>query len=286
MNMDNPVRIPTDEANSVGAHLSRIAGISSPQAAMKQVVRVRLRTFFENGGSLDLPVDLKSLSSFFGVRTVSHAKNLRADAMLIPQSGGFVVRLRSPPVSLGRLRFSWAHELAHSIFFERKDKLPTRVVPTGTDLEERLCDLAAREILLPESSVSRGFESLRPRYGTSELVSKMAKLAEVSPQVIASRLVELALLDDTVIAGWLRTSEKRRGATYALSWVVYPVQSSVQLLESVKMSAPSLAHKAQYSGCEVVERYDFPWIRPSRRREVRATPFSQRMVITAFSTKG
>jgi len=264
--------------------LRELTRIKSIRAATKQLVRRRLASSAGREQSLALPVDLEAISREFGVIEITRERGLGADAMLVPVAGGFALRLNEPQPSFGRLRFSWAHELVHSLFYEMKGNMPARRIPSGSETEELVCDLGAREILLPESSLESVYKTMSNAAGGSELIARLSKLAVVSPQVMASRLVELGMWETDVISGWLLENRKK-SSPYLLTWVVYPDHPDIRFRENARIQPPSILHRAHAVKHGIDDHGTYPWISPRTRVGLTAIPFSQRVVLLTASAR-
>lgn len=69
-----------------------------------------------------------------------------------------------------RIRFTMAHELCHTFFYELVPEI--KFAPHETDdEEERLCNFGAAAFLLPASVLRRRVKNLQPRLETLELLS-------------------------------------------------------------------------------------------------------------------
>jgi len=89
------------------------------------------------------------------VVSIEVSANLKCDGMLEPIgvtfSEGFTVRLKKN-VSAARMRFSIAHEICHTFFYELVPELKFHAHKVD-DAEERLCNLGAAELLVPDKSL-------------------------------------------------------------------------------------------------------------------------------------
>jgi len=136
---------------------------ASGQATAQQAARLRHALLGELGPA-DPIRDIAALCSAAGCRL--EEKELRGtggglQALLIPVGDRFEVVVDARPPARGhhagarlqaevhrhRLRFRVAHELAHTLFFQRIPKLRRRV-PNSLD-QERFCDEFAAELLVP-----------------------------------------------------------------------------------------------------------------------------------------
>jgi len=148
-------------------------------------------------GPLQPPIDPSSLAELCGVLSVEH-RRMVPEGVLTPVQGGFRIYLQSNfaqqrGVKL-RQRFTLAHELAHTFFYDRNGGVPkpAKGTPRGQRLE-RLCHIGASQILVPEIALRNELK------GEGEVVSvqrilDLARLFEVSAEVLIRRLHTLELI--------------------------------------------------------------------------------------------
>jgi Zn-dependent peptidase ImmA (M78 family) len=102
-----------------------------------------------------------------------------------------------------RQRFSLAHELAHTFFYETNGSVPKpmRGSPRHSKLEY-LCHLAANQLLVPENLLKR--ELLRTgEIASAESILDLAAVFGVSVEVLMRRLHKLGLIADEKFAAIL-----------------------------------------------------------------------------------
>lgn len=164
-------------------------GIDDPVLAVRQTVRQLL------GNDTGIPIDLLSIAKRLNVRSVLE-ESLPFDGMLRKEKNRLVIKLNShsPPL---RRRFTLAHELGHVLF---ADSEPPTALQRGRtcrgDEVERLCDVAASELLMPEDSSRRFFDN----HGISpDSVSNFAGRFAVSLQAAARRVLDLRLTGGTFL---------------------------------------------------------------------------------------
>lgn len=102
-----------------------------------------------------------------------------------------------------RQRFTIAHELAHTFFYEMGDSAPKRIKgsPAGEKLE-RPCNIGAEQILVPERLIRRTIH----QSGGFDSVNRLFSVAEdfgVSAEVLMRRLHSLRLIDEERFAAVL-----------------------------------------------------------------------------------
>ncbi len=139
------------------------------------------------------------------------------EARLMVEHAGFVIEtneLRSTP----RARFSRAHEVAHTFFYDISSSPPRRLLPSHRSKEEeRLCNVGAAELLMPADLFAQTLRQLDMAAGQGFRLGAVGQLSaafKVSFPAVARRLVEDLGLWDAVLLGCTRTrprpAEQRR----------------------------------------------------------------------------
>ena len=129
-----------------------------PRSAVVHQAR-QLNKDYRSFGNEASPLErLKILASLRGLEIVEMGRELssreKRDAVLLPISGGKRGQIVYNPVRPpGRVAFSVAHEIAHTFFPNSISGARFRTMCTADSREgnelERLCDLAASELLMP-----------------------------------------------------------------------------------------------------------------------------------------
>ena len=103
-----------------------------------------------------------------GIGHVEIVQDLTSDGALQPVGSKYVdgfKMLLQRRSGRARLRFTTAHEICHTFFYEHVPEL--KFVPHEVDpREERLCDFGAAELLMPAASIRRTAEGLPVCFGT------------------------------------------------------------------------------------------------------------------------
>lgn len=134
-----------------------------------------------------VPVDLEVLASFRNAHVV-HAEQEQPET--IHWDGrNFQIRLRNADTP-GRRRFSCAHAIIHTWFFESAGhgKNESEARQSWSEAEEELCDLGAAALLLPEAT----FRTACPAEVTMEDVLRLAEEFQASAESTALRAVSLS----------------------------------------------------------------------------------------------
>jgi|GEM_PF-2423857 len=167
--------------------LAKAVGVASPADAIVH----KVQSLLQIANTFEPPVSPFRIAKYRNVSKIL-ISDLAYDAILEPLADGFLMRLNRNR-SLYRRRFSCAHELGHTFFYEM---FPERgaLAEDISELfdqrqeEERLCNIAARELLLPRSMVlSRILDSSI----NLETVMATARVFDASYPATALRLIEL-----------------------------------------------------------------------------------------------
>jgi hypothetical protein len=161
----------------------------------------------------------------------------KLDADLEPVLGGFTVKLSRRYDHLHR-RYSLAHEIIHTFFYDLDCEVPRRIIILEPDLEEKMCELGASELLMPSQMFMQFFEEL---YNTcksyASLVKRLANVFDVSCQAATYKLAEKKLLPNPVLISKWRFRD-RRGygkSDYRLDWYAKTQQWLPQLFKDSRL---------------------------------------------------
>jgi Zn-dependent peptidase ImmA (M78 family) len=140
-----------------------------------------LDNYRELKGNLNPPIDLNILGECLDIKVkkIVLSKNIKSAALLVPINGGFKIKLKNEDrlYNTYKERYSCAHEMAHTFFYEMQDGgVPFRVVPGGSKYEEKICDIAAAEFLMPKESFEKETKRLSKEKGY--VLSTLLKLKE------------------------------------------------------------------------------------------------------------
>ncbi|OYV61278.1 MAG: hypothetical protein B7Z69_01340 [Actinobacteria bacterium 21-73-9] len=114
------------------------------------------------------------------------------DARTVPTSGGGLVLEYNPMRPRGRLRFSIAHEIAHSLFADCAEEIRNRGGDATAAADswqlEVLCNIGAAELLMPLGS----FSNLAGQILSIKSVMDLRKSFDVSVEACLIRLIKLS----------------------------------------------------------------------------------------------
>lgn len=123
---------------------------------------------------------------------IAFVDGLPCDGVIEPKgqtyADGFVMRLRADQ-SGSRLRFTKAHEVCHTFFYEFMPELKFRL-HTSDPVEERLCNIGAEEMLMPLVRIRAEAED---RPVSLESLEQLAELFGVSRSAMLVRLRQARL---------------------------------------------------------------------------------------------
>lgn len=166
-----------------------LTGTLSPQSVMIELV-----SRVAKGGRRARRADasLQFLLRTRNVREVAMVSEEGSEGALRPlgtsYSAGFLLTLNKQ-ASEGRRRFTLAHEICHTFFYELVPEI--KFVPhEPSEDEERLCDLGAGELLMPRSLLRH---SARDRAVCLESLAALANEYQVSMAAMLLRLRTLRL---------------------------------------------------------------------------------------------
>ena len=203
-------------ADSPHSKYLRLLGAPDVKALEDRVVDTILGAVRQRDSDRKLPVRLSLVANDFCISPVPHLTNGAHDGQLDyeEQSGRFVITLCTPfpdrPLNAqpnrSRMRFTYAHEVAHRFFFvnecgkwARARDLATSNLPVAEEMKQRitlsrieegLCNSIARRVLIPD--VELGGVDLRDWFGKGKefvhLLTATARKFGVSRDCLLVRL--------------------------------------------------------------------------------------------------
>lgn len=160
-----------------------------PVIAMENRARKLVLQAMDNGWG-GPPFDPLALATLLGIRT--EARGDIPDARLRSQDNDQLLLEYNPMRPRGRLRFSIAHEVAHSLFSDCREEVRHRSGDTASRSDnwqlEVLCNIGAAELLMPLGS----FPQLGDSVPTMEQIAEIRKTFDVSVEACLIRSIKLA----------------------------------------------------------------------------------------------
>jgi len=185
------------------AELAMSRGVACPEEA----VRLHVTELLNAAGVNTTPVRLSTLLPLLNAKMIREKEMLLEGALRPLKGGGFDIWVRKDrPVT--RQRYSAAHELGHLLFYQYAPTAKQRQTTLGIQApeeEERLCNVVAAEILMPQGLVSRLVEK-----GSKELSGVVVELSRTCETSLPSALIRVAqeVKAPGVLQLWRRDPEK------------------------------------------------------------------------------
>ena len=136
------------------------------------------------------PYEVETLMKYSKVIEIQEAE-MDCDGYTIPVDGYFIIRVNYKQPQY-RKRFTYCHELAHTLLWELPKKVCDDSV-TGANsyvAEERTCDRLAAELLLPKAVFGKYARARKPC--VSSLMA-LSKEFQVSLEVVLKRIQDLRI---------------------------------------------------------------------------------------------
>jgi hypothetical protein len=167
----------------------------------------------------DIPVDILKVAARIGA--IVEEREMIPEAAMDTEGGHFHIYLQSNfkdrPGAALRTRFSLAHEIAHTLFYEHQGaELKSRKDAPKGDRLEAACHRAAAMILVP-SKVLRS-EIRQQEVSNSAAVVGLANRFDVSTEVMLRRLSEFGEFQND----WAPVLTRRNGEIFEIEYAVYP----------------------------------------------------------------
>lgn len=216
-----------------------------------------LQNYKKKTGNLNPPINLNDLGECLDIKVkqILLSKNISSSALLIPIDGGFKVELKNEDKLHHnyRTRYSCAHEMAHTFFYKMEDgSVPFRAVPSGSDYEESLCDIAAAELLMPKEVFETASDKIITKYDNSlNALIKLKETFKTSLQSISIKAINNGW-EDYLIAKWNPIFDNKTIIRFEKEW---------EFLKKVKITMPKKVYKTE----PIFEIFEEMWNRPGEK---------------------
>jgi Zn-dependent peptidase ImmA (M78 family) len=167
------------EANRLNRWFAEVNGCYSTASAIERVGEQLLGA----SGQVVPPVDLAKIADLRRIVQTIYEASLGTSATLETTKDGFVVALNGKAHWYFRREW-WAHEIAHTFFYDPESRPPRRLFGF-TPEEELLCDRIARELLIPTRFLS---DAMRDQKPSIRELRRLSKLFQVSLSTMSRRL--------------------------------------------------------------------------------------------------
>jgi len=177
------------------------------------------------------PFDPFKLADYLGIPTVPREDVL--DAQLIPLGSQKAQIEFNPNRPRGRIRFSIAHEIGHTLFPDYLENARNRgraIATRNDDWQlELLCNIAAAEFLMP---VGEEIDARTPI--TVDNLLELQKKFDVSTEAISIRLAKITIEPCTVFAA-ARAVDAENIQTYRLDYSIPSRASKIELPRGIEI---------------------------------------------------
>jgi O-acetyl-ADP-ribose deacetylase (regulator of RNase III) len=184
------------------------------------------------------PFDPSKLADHLGIAVVPRAEV--AEAQTIPIPGGGVRIEYNPNRPAGRVRFSIAHELAHTLFPDCERSVRYRLSREQQRANEwqleMLCNIAAAQFLMPLGS----FPELKNILLDIDRIQNLRKEFAVSTEAILLRVIRITEQPCAIFVASSR-SEAQERHTYRFDYVVSSRNWQIPFAGGDKLPSPSRA---------------------------------------------
>jgi hypothetical protein len=188
--------------------ISALARSNNPEKASWKGVRSAIldaTTFLRlETNQLTAPIRLGKIAKLRHIcNTTFFSDRCAPEAILVPVPEGFVIRLPSGLLE-ARYRFSIAHEIGHTFFYDLTMSPPVRLIewkPSGmlSQKEEDICKAFARDLLLPSGLVDAELEVISS-LSKLDLLLHLARRFIVSAECAVIRLLwDLSRFETVVV---------------------------------------------------------------------------------------
>lgn len=156
-------------------------------------IKSRARNLIKEYGINHPPISAAQIANKLGIKvSETHLKGV--SGLLTPTEQGLQIKLNTEDVEV-RKNFSCAHELMHTFFLDGKGRSFIEAVMkqegfnAARNLEERLCDIGATELLMPRDMFKQVAYKLRFSVASIE---PLAEMFSCSIEAISIRVAELS----------------------------------------------------------------------------------------------
>ena len=188
------------------------------------------------------PFDPFKLADYLAIPTIPREDVL--DARIVPLGSHKAEIEFNPNRPRGRVRFSIAHEIGHTLFPDYIENVRNReraIAIRNDDWQlELLCNIAAAEFLMP---VGEEIDTKTPI--TIDNLLRLQKEFDVSTEAISIRLAKITLEPCTIFAA-ARTTDAENTKTYRLDYSIPSRASTIELTRGLEI------HNTILSQCTAV----------------------------------
>ncbi len=193
----------------------------SQQSSLLDYFLASARRLIDDSGVARPPVDPKLLAGLQGIKRIVQSYSLHVSGQLIGDKDGLVIALNAKE-PIERQNFTCLHEIAHTFLIAEPSGKLRRARGLYSCLrsspQERLCDLAAAEMLMPEKFFRPMATDLHPSMASLE------ELARTFLSSIRSTIIRLGQLSvwPVVFVVWKFTNHGTSSPKLRVAWSTKP----------------------------------------------------------------
>ena len=215
--------------------VKKFAGDKDPIFAIEEMARAVALAAFDKGWS-GPPFDPIRLADLLGIKVRPRVDI--ADARTIPIGGKGAVIEFNPTRPRGRVRFSVAHEIAHTFFpdFSGAIRYRSHNSPSSDAWQlEMLCNIAAAELVMPIGS----FPELSGEKLTIEHLVEVRTDFDVSMEAV---LIRATKLSQHPVAAFVASARDSNGkvSKYQIDYVIPSPNWQINFIRNLKIPAESV----------------------------------------------
>lgn len=212
-----------------------LAGEEDPINVLSNKIKQRIYEAIENGYT-GPPFDPITLAKYLGIEVLP---SMGVDeARVVQHMGSFRIEY-NPTKPQNRIKFSIAHEIAHTFFPDCGEYIRNRSVNkqiSSYDWElELLCNLGAAEILMPKGS----FVGLKDTLITINNVLQLRKQYNVSTEAVLRRIVQLTEQQCFIFSA---SSQSDCQPTYKLDYYIPSKSNNISLKKNFVLPKSSVIY--------------------------------------------
>lgn len=168
--------------------------------AIERAAKIERGTAFRyQQGNHNIPINVHRIAWKRGIQIASSLSiNAKEDALLTQKDGGYLLHLKSN-MSKRRERFTIAHEIEHTLFYQKERHQIGILDKKELSAEERICNKFARALLVPSEIIYQilpQIPSETPWQVLHNLLNTCSKF-DISPPALIPRLEEIYELSET-----------------------------------------------------------------------------------------
>lgn len=221
-----------------------LAPEADPVADIAERARITVYDAIEAGWS-GPPFDPFLLADYMGIPLI--AREGINDARTVPIAGSRIQIEYNPNRPRARVRFSVAHELAHTLFPDCREQVRNRVSRQHMQEDdwqlEMLCNIAAGEFLMPIGS----FPQLKDEVLSIDKLLRIRDAYDVSSEAVLLRFSRVTSHPCVVFAASRREADESSG-TYSIDYAIHPTDWDSGLRSGTVLAGDSVVRECTAIG--------------------------------------